>query len=71
MSPSSEAIFAKHPGVKIAVAGSYGKTTMKELLNTVLGRRHEGGGYAGQQERQHQPCPFRRQADRRRRCTDH
>jgi UDP-N-acetylmuramoyl-tripeptide--D-alanyl-D-alanine ligase len=32
----SEATFAKHPGVKIAVAGSYGKTSMKELLNTVL-----------------------------------
>jgi UDP-N-acetylmuramoyl-tripeptide--D-alanyl-D-alanine ligase len=32
----SEAIFANHKGVKIAVAGSYGKTTMKELLNTVL-----------------------------------
>jgi len=32
----SQSIFAKHPGVKIAVAGSYGKTTMKELLGTVL-----------------------------------
>ncbi|MBC7707733.1 hypothetical protein H7Y63_00735, partial [Polaromonas sp.] len=29
-------IFANHPGAKIAVAGSYGKTTMKELLATVL-----------------------------------
>lgn len=28
--------FEKHPGVKIAISGSYGKTTMKELLNTVL-----------------------------------
>jgi UDP-N-acetylmuramyl pentapeptide synthase len=28
--------FAKHSAIKIAVAGSYGKTTMKELLNTVL-----------------------------------
>jgi len=28
--------FSKHTGIKIAVAGSYGKTTMKELLNTVL-----------------------------------
>ena len=27
---------SQHPGIKIAVAGSYGKTTMKELLNTVL-----------------------------------
>lgn len=32
----SRDIFASHPGVKIAVAGSYGKTTMKELLGTVL-----------------------------------
>jgi UDP-N-acetylmuramoyl-tripeptide--D-alanyl-D-alanine ligase len=32
----AKVIFAKHPGVKIAVAGSYGKTTMKELLLTVL-----------------------------------
>jgi UDP-N-acetylmuramoyl-tripeptide--D-alanyl-D-alanine ligase len=28
--------FAKHKAIKIAVAGSYGKTTMKELLSTVL-----------------------------------
>jgi UDP-N-acetylmuramyl pentapeptide synthase len=33
----SEAIFAGHTGVKIAVAGSYGKTSMKEMLLTVLG----------------------------------
>jgi len=32
----SATTFAKHPGIRIAVAGSYGKTTMKELLNTVL-----------------------------------
>lgn len=32
----SQKIFADHPGKRIAVAGSYGKTTMKELLNTVL-----------------------------------
>lgn len=32
----SEALFAKHPAIKIAVVGSYGKTTMKELLTTVL-----------------------------------
>jgi UDP-N-acetylmuramyl pentapeptide synthase len=32
----SERIFAEHPGVKIAVAGSYGKTSMKELLLAVL-----------------------------------
>jgi UDP-N-acetylmuramyl pentapeptide synthase len=33
----SEAAFASHKGTRIAVAGSYGKTTMKELLATVLG----------------------------------
>lgn len=33
----SEKIFRDHPGIKIAVAGSYGKTTMKEILLTVLG----------------------------------
>lgn len=33
---ASAQIFKKHPGVKIAVAGSYGKTSMKELLKTVL-----------------------------------
>ncbi len=32
----SKHIFAQHKGTKIAVAGSYGKTTMKELLGTVL-----------------------------------
>lgn len=33
----SEVEFAAHKGIRIAVAGSYGKTTMKELLATVLG----------------------------------
>jgi UDP-N-acetylmuramoyl-tripeptide--D-alanyl-D-alanine ligase len=33
----TEKIFAAHPGVKLAILGSYGKTTMKELLLTVLG----------------------------------
>ena len=33
---TSAKIFAKHPGVKIAVAGSYGKTSMKEVLKIVL-----------------------------------
>ncbi|HET7673055.1 MAG TPA: Mur ligase family protein [Candidatus Saccharimonadales bacterium] len=32
----SKTIFSKHPGTKIAILGSYGKTTMKELLYTVL-----------------------------------
>lgn len=30
-------VFGKHRGVKIAIIGSYGKTSMKELLATVLG----------------------------------
>jgi len=34
---ASRQIFANFQGPKIAVAGSYGKTTMKELLGTVLG----------------------------------
>jgi UDP-N-acetylmuramoyl-tripeptide--D-alanyl-D-alanine ligase len=33
----SEQIFKRHKGLKIAIAGSYGKTSMKELLLTVLG----------------------------------
>jgi UDP-N-acetylmuramoyl-tripeptide--D-alanyl-D-alanine ligase len=32
----SKAIFANHTATKVAVAGSYGKTTVKELLVTVL-----------------------------------
>ncbi|HSX46348.1 MAG TPA: Mur ligase family protein [Candidatus Saccharimonadia bacterium] len=32
----SEKTFAGHKAIKVAVAGSYGKTTMKELLLTVL-----------------------------------
>lgn len=32
----SKAVFANHKAIKIAVAGSYGKTSMKELLSTVL-----------------------------------
>lgn len=34
----SKEIFKNHPGIKIAVAGSYGKTTMKEILLTVIGQ---------------------------------
>ena len=34
---ASRKIFEQHEAIKIAVAGSYGKTTMKELLLTVLG----------------------------------
>jgi UDP-N-acetylmuramoyl-tripeptide--D-alanyl-D-alanine ligase len=32
----SAQVFKSHPGVRIAIAGSYGKTTMKEILLTVL-----------------------------------
>jgi UDP-N-acetylmuramyl pentapeptide synthase len=32
----SSRIFANHPGQKIAIAGSYGKTTLKEILLMVL-----------------------------------
>lgn len=32
----SEKIFATHKGAKIAIAGSYGKTTMKEILFTIF-----------------------------------
>ncbi len=32
----SKEIFAKHKAIKIAIVGSYGKTSMKELLGTVL-----------------------------------
>jgi len=35
LSQASE-VFADHPAIKIAVAGSYGKTTMKNLLATVI-----------------------------------
>src|SRR3569833_683981 len=37
----SAQIFAHHPGAKIAIAGSYGKTTMKEILATVLAEGHK------------------------------
>ncbi len=33
---TTKVIFSEHRGVKIAVAGSYGKTTMKEMLLAVL-----------------------------------
>jgi UDP-N-acetylmuramoyl-tripeptide--D-alanyl-D-alanine ligase len=32
-------ILKNHPAIKLAVAGSYGKTTMKELLNCVLSQK--------------------------------
>jgi UDP-N-acetylmuramyl pentapeptide synthase len=32
----AHAIFSAHPGLRVAIAGSYGKTSMKELLQTVL-----------------------------------
>lgn len=39
----SKSIFRKHPAIKIAVAGSYGKTTMKEMLVQVLARAKKVG----------------------------
>lgn len=33
---SAADVFAEHPAIKIAVAGSFGKTTMKSLLSTVI-----------------------------------
>ena len=33
----SKKLFAEHKGKKIVIAGSYGKTTMKEILSSVLG----------------------------------
>jgi UDP-N-acetylmuramoyl-tripeptide--D-alanyl-D-alanine ligase len=33
----SEKIFRKHAGARVAIVGSYGKTSMKEMLLTVLG----------------------------------
>lgn len=38
---ASEPVFRNHPGVKIAIAGSYGKTSMKELLLTILGEHKQ------------------------------
>ena len=32
----AKGILKKHPAVKIAVAGSYGKTTMREMLKTII-----------------------------------
>ncbi|MCL5113270.1 MAG: Mur ligase family protein [Patescibacteria group bacterium] len=37
LSKKAKKIFADHKGIKIAVAGSYGKTSLKEFLFTVLG----------------------------------
>ena len=38
---TSQKILSKHPAKIIAVAGSYGKTTMKELLATVLSEKYD------------------------------
>ncbi len=37
MAKDAKAIFANHKAIKIGVVGSYGKTTMKEILSEVLG----------------------------------
>ncbi len=34
---------AKHPAIKIGIAGSYGKTTMKEMLTTILSAGFDAG----------------------------
>ena len=39
----AQIILAKHPAIKIGIAGSYGKTTMKEMLATVLGTGFDFG----------------------------
>lgn len=39
MTSQAQRIFAEHPGVSIVVAGSYGKTSTKETLKTVLGEQ--------------------------------
>jgi UDP-N-acetylmuramoyl-tripeptide--D-alanyl-D-alanine ligase len=36
----SSRLFKNHPGIKIAIAGSYGKTSIKELLAATLGSEH-------------------------------
>ncbi len=38
LTKQSAVLFEHHPAIKIAIAGSYGKTTVKELLNTILNR---------------------------------
>ena len=43
----AERIFANHSGAKIAIAGSYGKTTMKEILAIVLGEGHKVAATSG------------------------
>jgi UDP-N-acetylmuramyl pentapeptide synthase len=37
----AEKVFAHHAGLRVAVVGGYGKTTMKELLQTVLSEGHQ------------------------------
>ncbi|MEO7617365.1 MAG: Mur ligase family protein, partial [Candidatus Saccharibacteria bacterium] len=43
MIAEAQIILAKHPAIKIGIAGSYGKTTMKEMLATVLGSGFDFG----------------------------
>ncbi len=40
----ASATLAKHPGYKIAIAGSYGKTSMKHILETVLAQKLHTAG---------------------------
>lgn len=39
--------FTNHSGIRIAIAGSYGKTTMKEILSTVLSEQFKVGTTEG------------------------
>ena len=41
MESSAKQIFSNHKAVKISVLGSYGKTSMKELLDTILSEKLE------------------------------
>lgn len=40
-------IFKRHPAAKIAIAGSYGKTTMKEILAAILGEGQKVAATSG------------------------
>lgn len=45
---ASAQVFATHPGIKLAIVGSYGKTSMKQLLHTVLTQAgHKGRKKSG------------------------
>lgn len=43
MISEAQIVLAKHPAIKIGIAGSYGKTTMKEMLATIIGAGFNAG----------------------------